>query len=74
MIHEMYGSQCMIVHKENKHHLCIRNDLFSCQKHHHNIHLKEKKQVLQFTNSKMLLVDGVLIVLKHSPTKTKFRA
>ena len=54
MIREMYDCQCMMLHKGNKPHLCICDDLFSCRHPHHPIHLKEKKQVLQCTNSKML--------------------
>ena len=39
----------------NKHHPCIRDNLFNCRQPHQHINLKEKKQVLQRTNSKMLL-------------------
>ena len=56
MIPEMYGCQCMILYKGNKHHLCIRDNLLNCGQPHNHIHLKEKKQVLQSTNSKMLFV------------------
>ena len=30
MIYEIYGCQCMILHKEYKHHLCIRDNLLNC--------------------------------------------
>ena len=69
MICEMYGCQCMILHKGNKPHLCIRDDLFSCREPHHHKQLKEKKQVLQCTNSTLLRVNGVSLVLQHSLAK-----
>ena len=42
--------------KGNKQHLCVRDNLFNCRQPHHHIHLKEKEQVLQCTNSKILFV------------------
>ena len=61
----------MIIHKRNKPQLCIRDDLFSCRLAH-DIHLRENKQVLQRTNSKMLSVNGILTVLQHSLAKPQY--
>ena len=48
----------MAVHdtEGNKHRLCIRDNLLNRWQPHQHIHLKRKKQILQFTNSKMLFV------------------
>ena len=48
----------------NTHHLCINDDLFNFQPPHQHIHLKEKKQVLQCTNSKILFVRRNFHLLK----------
>ena len=48
----------------NKRHICIRDNLFSCQQPQRHIHLKEKKQVLQGTNSKMFFVKRNFPLLK----------
>ena len=47
-----------------KHQLCIRDNLLNCWQPHQLIHLKEKKQVLQCTNSKMLFVKRNFYLLK----------
>ena len=45
----------------NKHRLCIHNNFLNCWQPHQQIHLKWKKQVLECTNSKMLLVKKTSI-------------
>ena len=40
----------------NKHRLCICDNFFNYRQPHQHIHIKGKKQVLQCTNSKILLV------------------
>ena len=64
MIHEIYDCQCMILHKGNKPHPCIRDNLLNCRQPHHHIHLKEEKQVLQCTKSKMILAKRNFYLLK----------
>ena len=39
----------------NRHHLCTHDNLFDHRPRPQPIHIKEKKQVLQCTSSKMLL-------------------
>ena len=46
--------------------ICIVERLFHCQQPHEHIHLKEKKKVLQYTNSKILFLKGDFHILKIS--------
>ena len=47
-----------------KHHTCIRDNVFNWRRPHQPIHLKEKKQVLQCTNLKMIFVKRNFHLLK----------
>ena len=38
--------------EENEHHIHIIDNLLNCRQPHQHIHLKEKKQEFQYTNSK----------------------
>ena len=46
----------------NKHRLCICDNFFNYRQPHQHIHLKGKKQVLQCTNSKILLVKKLRFI------------
>ena len=62
MNHEMYGCQCMIL--KEIHIFKSTIIFFNCVQSHKHIHLKEKKQALQCTNSKMLFVKRNFHLLK----------
>ena len=55
----------MYITERNMHHLCIHDNLFNCRPPHQHIHLKEKKQVLQCTNSKMLFCEKKLPLIEN---------
>ena len=48
----------------NRHHLCTHDNFFDHRPRPQHIHIKEKKQVLQCTSSKMLFVKRNLDLFK----------
>ena len=51
--------------ERNMHHLCIHDNLFNCRPPHQHIRLKEKKQVLQCTNSNILFCEKKLPLIEN---------
>ena len=49
---------------EGNRHICILDNFFDCPQPHQHIHLKEKKQVSHYTNSKILFVKRNLQLLE----------
>ena len=50
--------------------ICILDNLFDCQQPHQYIHLKEKKKVLWYTNSKKIFSEKNLPLIEN--VKIKF--
>ena len=50
--------------------ICIPDNLPDCQRHHQHIHLKEKKKVSLYTNSKIIFLKRNFHLLKTLKIKS----